>query len=85
MGESVYGLLDSDTKTLDSVEFNFSRTVLIHKFLEATGMENYIGFTTPNMIEAPILTYDKDTKSKKESSNSYAYIICMMLYLSSNT
>ena len=48
--------LGIDIKTLDDDRFQFFQTRLIRKVLEATGMEHYNGFPTPNKFEAPLGT-----------------------------
>ena len=45
--ESVSELLGIDSNTLDYGGFQFFQTGLIHKVLEATGMENCNGLPTP--------------------------------------
>ena len=49
--------LGIDIKTLDNGGFQFFRTGLIRKVLEATGMEHSNGLPTPTKVEAPLKTY----------------------------
>ena len=53
-GESVSDFLVIDIKTLDDGGFKFCQTGSIRKVLEATGMENCNGLTTPTKVEASI-------------------------------
>ena len=76
--------LGIDIKTLDDGGFQFFQTGLIHKFLEATGIENCNVFPTPTKVAAPLGTDANGSEAKKDWPNSYASVIAMMLYLSSN-
>ena len=53
-GKSVSGLLVIDIKTLDYGGFQFCKTGLIPKVLEATGMDRCNGLPTPTKVEAPL-------------------------------
>ena len=77
--------LGIDIKTLDDGGFQFCKTGLIRKVLEATGMEHCNGLPTPNKVEAPIGTDANGSEDKRYWPNSYASVIGMMLYLASNT
>ena len=81
----MYELLGIDIKKLDYGGFQFFQTELIRKALEATGMENCNGFTTPTKVLALLGIYANDYEAKRYWNNSYAYVIGMMLYLTSNT
>ena len=48
-------------------------------------MEHCNGLTTPTKVEAPLGTDEKVTEYKINGPNSYASVIGIMLYLSSNT
>ena len=78
-------LLDIGIKTLDDVGFQFYQTELIHKVLEATGMDHYNGFPTPTKVYTPIGIYENGYETKRYWTNSYDSDIGMMLYLESNT
>ena len=65
--------------------FQFFQTGLINKVLESIGMEHFNGLPTPTKVEAPLGDEDNSYESKRDWNNSYAYVIGMMLYLSSNT
>ena len=78
-------LLGINIKTLDDGGFNFCQTVLIRKVLEATGMEHFNGFPTHTKFEAPLGTDVNGSEAKIDCTKSYASVIGMMLYLSSNT
>ena len=84
-GESVSEFLCIDIKTLDDGLFQFCQTVLIHKVLEATGMEHCNMFSTPTKVEVPLGTDANGSEAKRDWLNSYASVIRMMLYLASNT
>ena len=77
--------LGIDIKTLNDGGFQFCLTGLIHKVLEATGMEHCNGLSTPTKVEAPLGTYANGSEAKRYWPNSYASVIRMMLYLASNT
>ena len=72
-------------KTLYDGVFQFCQTGLIRKVLEATGMENSNSLPTPAKVEAPLGTDANGSETKRNWPNSYAFVIGMMLYLSSNT
>ena len=55
-GESVSEFLGIYIKTFDNGGFQFFQTGLIHKVLEATGMEDCNGLPTPAKVEAPLGT-----------------------------
>ena len=67
--------LGIDIKTLDDVGFQFYQTELIHKVLEATGMDHYNGFPTPTKVESPLGTDVNGSEAKKDWPNSYDSII----------
>ena len=48
-------------------------------------MDNFNGFPTSTKVEAPLGTYVNVSEAKRYWTNSYAYVIWMMLYLASNT
>ena len=73
-----------DIKTLDHGGFQFCQTGLIHKVLEATGMEHSNGLPTPTKVEAPLGTDLNGSEANIYWPNSYAYVIGIMLYLASN-
>ena len=77
--------LGIDIKTLDNGVFQFCQTGFIRKVLESTGMEDCNGLPTPTKVEAPLGTDVNGSESKRDWTNSYAYVIVMMLYLASNT
>ena len=72
-------------KTLDNGGFHFCQTGLIHKVLEATGMEHCNGFPTPTKVDENLGKDDNGSEVKRNWPNSYASVIGMMLYLASNT
>ena len=84
-GESVSEFLGIDIKTLYNGGSQFCQTGLIRKVLEATGMENCNGLPTPTKGEAPLGTDANGSEANRDWSNSYDYVIGMMLYLVSNT
>ena len=84
-GESVSEFLGIDIKTLDNGVFQFCKTGLIHKVLEATGIEHSNGLPTPTKVEAPLGTDINGSEAKRDWPNSYASVIGVMLYLASNT
>ena len=84
-GESFSEFLGIDIKTLDDVVFQFWKTGLIRKLLEAKGMEQCNGFPTPTKVESPLGTDTNGSEDKRDCPNSYASVIGMMLYLASNT
>ena len=59
----MYEFLGIDTKALDNGVFQFYQTVLIRKALEATGMGNCNGLTSPTNVDAPIGTYNNVSES----------------------
>ena len=70
-----------DIKTLDNGGFQFCQTELIHKVLEATGMQHCNGLPTPTKVEAPLGTDANGSEAKRDWPNSYDSVIGMMLYL----
>ena len=76
--------LGIDIKTVDNGGFQFCQTGLIRKVLEATGMEDCNGLPTPTKVETPLGTDINGSEAKTDWPNSYASVIGMMLYLSSN-
>ena len=72
-------------KTLDDGGFPFCQTGLIRKVLKATGMDHFNGLPTPTKVEAPLGTDANGSEAKRDFTNSYASVIGMMLYLTSNT
>ena len=64
--------------------FQFYQTGLIHKALEATGVENCNGFPTPIKVEAPLGTDVNGSEDNIYWTNSYDYVIGTVLYLESN-
>ena len=77
--------LGVDIKTLDDGIFQFNQTVLIHKVLEATRIEHCNGLPTTTKVEEHLGTDVNGSKAKIDWTNSYASIIELILYLSSNT
>ena len=77
--------LGIDIKTLDNGGFQFFQSELIHKVLEATGMEDCNGLPTPTKFVAPLGTDANGFEAKRDWPNLYASVIGMMLYLESNT
>ena len=59
-------ILGIDIKTLDDGGFKFYKTGLIHKVLEATGMEHCNGLTTSTKVEATIGTDNNVSEAKKD-------------------
>ena len=59
-------LLGIDIKTLDNGGVKFCQTVLIHKVLEATGMEDCNGLPTPTKVEAPLGKDTNDSEAKRD-------------------
>ena len=84
-GESVYEFLGIYIKILDNGGFQFCKTGLIRKVLEDTGMEYFNGLQTPTNVEAPLVTDAEGYEAERYWTNSYASVIGMMLYLTSNT
>ena len=78
-------LLGIDIKTLDDGVFQFCQTVLIHKVLEATGMEHCNGLKTLTKVEAHLGIDTNGSEANIDCPNFYASVIGMMLYLVSNT
>ena len=72
-------------KILDYGGFKFYKTVLILKVFEATGMDHFNGFPTPTKVEAPLVTDDNVSDSKRDWPNLYTSVIGMILYISSGT
>ena len=81
----MYEFLGIDIKTLDDGVFQFCQTVLICKFLEATGMEHCNVLPTTTKVEEPLGTDVNGSEAKRDWPNSYASIIGMIFYLASNT
>ena len=77
--------LGIDIKTLDNGGFQFCKTGLIRKVLEATGMEHYNGLPTPTKVEAPLGKDVNGSEANRDWPNSYASVIGMMFYLASDT
>ena len=67
------------------VDFSFFQNGLIHKVLEATGMEDCNGLPTPTNVEAHLGTDINGSEDERDWPNSYASVIGMMLYRASNT
>ena len=84
-GESVSEFLGIDIKTLYNCGFQFYKTVLIGRVLEAIGINNCNSFPTPTKVEATLGTCYNGSEAKIYFPNSYASVIGMMLYLASNT
>ena len=84
-GESLSEFLGIDINTLYDVGFKFYQTGLIQNVFEATGMDNCNGFPTTTKIKVYPGTEKNVHKYKIYWSNSYAYVIGMMLYMASNT
>ena len=78
-------LLGIDIKTLDYGGFQCCQTGLIRKVLEATWMEDFNGLPTPTKVEAHLVKNINGYEAKRDWTNSYASVIGMMFYLSSNT
>ena len=72
-------------KVLNYVGLKLYQKGFICKALEATGTEHCNEMITSTRIESHIRTDDNDTKAKIYCTNSYVYIMGMMLYLESNT
>ena len=83
-GYSVSEFLGIDIKTLDNGEFHFYQNRLIHKILEAAGMESCNFLPTTNKVEKPLGEYDNGHEVKRDWPKLYASVIGMMLYLVSN-
>ena len=47
-------------------------------------MENSNGLPTPNNVDAPLRKDVNGSEANRDWTNSYAYVIGMMLYLASN-
>ena len=73
--------LGIDIKTLDGGGFQFCQNGLIHKVLQATGMEHCNGFPTTTKVEATLRIDTNVYEDKIYFTDSYAYVIGMMLYL----
>ena len=63
------------------MDLSFFKTVLIHKVLEATGMDHSNGLPAPTKVESPLGTDVNGSEAKRDWPNSYASVIGMMLYL----
>ena len=72
-------------KALDDGGFQFCQTGFIHKILEATGMEDCNGLSTPTKVEAPLEKDVNGSEANRDWPNSYASVIGVMLYMASNT
>ena len=77
--------LGIDIKILDNSGFKFCQTGLIRKVLGATGMNHSNGLPTPTKVEAHLGTEVNGYGTKRDWTNSHAYVIGMMLYLVSHT
>ena len=66
--------LGIDIKKLDDGGFKYLKTGLIHKVLEATGMETCNGLLTPTKIDAPLETDVDGSEAKRDWPNSYTYV-----------
>ena len=53
--------------------------------MEYTDLENCNGLPTTTNVDAPLGTDANGSEAKRDWSNSYAYVIGMMLYMVSNT
>ena len=77
--------LGIDIKTLDDGGFQFCQTGLIRKVLKESSMAHCNGLSTPTKVEAPLGTESNGSEDKRDRPNSYASVIGMMFYLTSNT
>ena len=66
----MYEFLGTDIKTLDNGGFQFYQTGLIHKVLEATGMEHCNVLPTSTKVEAPLVTDENGYDANKYWTNS---------------
>ena len=62
----------------------FSKNGFVPKLLEATGIDNYDGFTTSTRVYVPLRIDDNNPETNIYCPNEYTYVIGMMLYLASN-
>ena len=83
--ESVTEFLGIDIKKLDDGGFQFRQTGFICKVLELTGMEHYNGLPTTTKVDALLGTDANGSEAKRDWPSSYASIIGMIFYLTSNT
>ena len=65
----MYDFLGIGIKTFDDGRFQFYQTGLIRKVLEATGMENFNGLTTPGKFEAPLGKDVNGSEAKRDWPN----------------
>ena len=65
----MYEFLGIDIKTLNDGGFQFFQTGLIHKVLEATGMEDCNRLPTPTKFEAPLGTDVNGSEAKRDWPN----------------
>ena len=70
---------------MDDGGFNFFQTGLIRKVLEATGTDHCNRLPTPTKVQSPLGTDANGSETKRYFTNSYDFVIGMMLYLTSNT
>ena len=84
-GESVSNLLEIDNKTLYYGGFKFCQTGLIRKVLEATGMDDFYGFSTATKVKASLGKDENVSEAKRDFTNSYVSVIGIMVHLASNT
>ena len=84
-GKSLSEFLGIGIKTLDDGGSQFCQTVLIRKVLEVTVMEYCNGLPTSTKVKAPLVTDMNSYEATRYWPNSYASVIWMMLYLTSNT
>ena len=83
-GDPVYELLGIGIKRLDDGGFKFYQPELIHKVLEATGMDNCNGLKKTNKVEANIETDKNGTKANSYCPNLYVSIIGWLVYSTSD-
>ena len=69
---------------MDAVEFQFSKTGLVPKLLEATGMDNWYKFPTSTRVYVTLGKDDNNTETNMYCPNVYPYVIGMMWYLESD-
>ena len=72
--------LGIDIKTLDNGGFHICQTGLIRKVLDAIGMEHCNGLPSPYFG-----TDANGSNAKRDRPKSYASVIGVILYLTSNT
>ena len=73
--------LGIDINKLDDGGFQFCQNVLIHKVLEATGMDHCNGLPTPTKVDVPLGIDTDGSEAIRDRTNSCSYVIRMMLYL----